>query len=279
MIKSATFFIFVLSFLTLACDKIPGAQEDQIESTNENWIQLFNGKDLSGWDIKVAGYPVNENYKNTFIVEDSILKVNYSEYDSFRWEFAHLYYQKPFSHYRIRVQYRFLGSQVPGGPPWANANSGIMLHCLSAQEQQLNQNFPISIEMQFLGAVEGENRTNGNLASPGTHVIAGDSLHTNHMLYSNYQAPEGEDWITAEAIVLGDSIVHHVVEGDTVLTYTQPRIGGWELEEETGWVDDRSWVNENAGKPLKKGYVALQAEGHTIHFRKVELLDLSEQFE
>lgn len=129
--------------------------------------------------------------------------------------------------------------------------------------------------MQFLGDIEGEDRTDGNLASPGTHVIYGDSLHTNHMTYSNYKAPKGEGWISVEAIVLGDSIVHHIVEGDTVLTYTKPQIGGWEKDEETGWVEDKTWIKKMVGSPLKSGYIALQAEGHPIHFRNVRLLDLS----
>ncbi|MDP4680954.1 MAG: DUF1080 domain-containing protein [Cyclobacteriaceae bacterium] len=245
----------------------------------ENWIQLFNGKDLTGWDIKFTGHEINDNYKNTFVVEDGILKVNYGEYENFDKKYAHLYYQKPYSHYRLRIEYRFVGDQLPGGEVWENFNSGVMLHSQSAKEQQFNQDFPASIEMQFLGDVGGEKRTNGNLASPGTHVNAGDSLHTNHMLYSSFKAPSGSDWINIEAVVLGDSIVHHVVEGDTALTYTNPQIGGWEVprNRERPWVENLSWFIENEGKLLKEGYIALQAESHGVQFRKVELLDLSEQ--
>lgn len=45
------------------------------------------------------------------------------------------------------------------------------------------------------------------------------------------------------------------------------------MEEETGWVEDKTWVTQMVGAPLKEGYIALQAEGHPIHFRKVELLE------
>lgn len=278
--------------LTIAClaafgvlfscsNKKPESSNEPDTPKKENWIQLFNGKDLTGWDIKFSGLEINDNYKNTFVVEDGILKVSYDEYENFDKKYAHLYYEKPFSHYRLRIEYRFVGKQLPGGETWENFNSGVMLHSQSAQDQQLNQDFPASIEMQFLGEVEGEKRTNGNLASPGTHVIAGDSLHKNHMLYSSYKAPAGEDWVSVEAIVLGDSIVHHVVEGDTALTYTKPRIGGWEKEgtRKRPWVADNSWFKENEGKLLKEGYIALQAESHGIHFRKIELLDLSSEFE
>ncbi|MFY0652987.1 MAG: DUF1080 domain-containing protein [Cyclobacteriaceae bacterium] len=278
--------------LTLACSIVtasllsctnqkPVTNEKPVIPEKENWIQLFNGKDLTGWDIKFSGHEINDNYKNTFKVEDGILKVDYGEYENFDKKYAHLYYQKPFSHYRLRIEYRFVGGQLPGGETWENFNSGVMLHSQSAQDQQFDQDFPASIEMQFLGEVEGENRTNGNLASPGTHVInEQDTLHTRHMLYSTYKAPAGEGWVNIEAIVLGDSIVHHVVEGDTVLTYTKPRIGGWEQRDnrERPWVEDLSWFQENEGKPLKEGYISLQAESHGIHFRKIELLDLSEEY-
>ena len=95
----------------------------------ENWIQLFNGKDLDGWVIKIKGSPLGENYRNTFRVEEGIMKVSYSEYDTFRYEFGHIYFRQPFSSYKLRVEYRFTGEQLPGGPSWGFRNSGIMFHC------------------------------------------------------------------------------------------------------------------------------------------------------
>ncbi|MFT7035388.1 MAG: hypothetical protein ACJA2S_003912 [Cyclobacteriaceae bacterium] len=276
---SIGFAVVFTLFISCSGRKDETSKEQEV-AREENWIQLFNGKDLTGWDIKFSGHEVNYNYKNTFLVEDGILKVNYDEYENFNKKYAHLYYKKPYSHYRLRIEYRFIGEQLPGGEVWENFNSGVMLHSQSAADQELNQDFPASIEMQFLGDVDGENRMNGNLASPGTHVINDeDSLHTRHMLYSSYEASKGEDWINIEVIVLGDSIVHHVVEGDTALTYTKPHIGGWETRgnRERPWVEDLSWFIENEGKALKEGYIALQAESHGIHFRKIELLDLSKE--
>lgn len=280
-LKSTLVCSIVLSMLFSCSSKKPESINEQEAPKKENWIQLFNGKDLTGWDIKFSGHEINDNYKNTFVVEEGILKVSYDEYENFNKKYAHLYYEKPYSHYRLRIEYRFVGEQLPGGEVWENFNSGVMLHSQSAADQQLNQDFPASIELQFLGEVLGENRTNGNLASPGTHVVNDtDSLHTRHMLYSSYKAPKGEGWINIEAIVLGDSIIHHVVEGDTALTYTKPKIGGWEEvgSRKRPWVEDISWFKENEGKPLKEGYIALQAESHGIHFRKIELLDLSKDY-
>jgi hypothetical protein len=66
-------------------------------------------------------------------------------------------------------------------------------------------------------------------------------------------------------IVLSDSIVHHVIEGDTIMTYTKLT-----LEEDSANRDS------NIPKvPLKEGRISLQSESHPVEFRKVELLDLS----
>ncbi|MDH5609662.1 MAG: DUF1080 domain-containing protein, partial [Cyclobacteriaceae bacterium] len=253
---------------------MPGCTEKQI-TQEENWIQLFNGHDLTGWTIKISGHEAGENFKNTFVVADSILTVNYDEYEEWNNEFAHLFYEKPFSHYRLRIEYRFLGEQVPGAQTWARRNSGVMLHSQSAASMEKNQNFPVSVEMQFLARTETRDWTTCNLASPGTHVVVADTLYTDHMYYSASESFDMDEWVSVEAIVLGDSVIHYLVEGDTVLTYNQPQIGGWELDEETGWVADKTWVKQMQGTLLKEGYIALQAESHPVQFRKVELLDLS----
>jgi hypothetical protein len=265
----------ILSVLLLFLIAFTNCKENPKES--ENWISLFNGKDLTGWDIKISGHELTANYNNTIIVEDSIIKVNYAEYDTFTHEFGHLYYNKPFSHYRLKMEYRIFGELTPGSPYYAEANSGIMLHSQSAASQELNQNFPASIEFQFLSRIDSSDRATGNLANPGTHVVKDGKLWTDHMMYAD--GPTFEDqWVSIEAVVLGDSIVHHIVEGDTVLTYTKPQIGGWEQEDETQWVEDKTWYIENLGKPLKEGYIALQAEGHPVWFRNIKLLDLSHQY-
>ena len=230
------------------------------------WIQLFNGKDLSGWDIKITGSELNVNYKNTFRVEDGILKVKYDEWDQFNEEFGHLFYKEKFSHYKLRVEYRFVGEQVPGGPGWAIKNSGAMLHSQSARSMTLDQSFPVSIEAQFLGGYNEDERPTNNLCTPGTHVVQNGDLVTQHCINSSSKTYYGEEWITVEMVVLGDSIIHHLVEGDTVLTYSKPQIGGNNLPIDYPIAE---------GTPLKEGYISLQAESHPIEFRKVELLNLS----
>lgn len=162
------------------------------------------------------------------------------------------------------MEYRFTGEQVPGGPSWGLRNTGAMLHSQSPESMLLNQDFPVSIECQLLGGLGAEPRPTGNVCTPGTHVVINNQLITQHCTESSSKTFDGDQWVTVEVVVLGDSIIHHIVNGDTVLTYTKPQIGG-ELPEGFPLPE---------GTPLKEGYIALQAETHPCEFRKVELLNL-----
>ena len=44
------------------------------------WIQLFNGKDLTGWTPKIRYHDLGDNFGDTFRVEDGLLKVSYDQY-------------------------------------------------------------------------------------------------------------------------------------------------------------------------------------------------------
>src|SRR5262249_44335642 len=104
------------------------AQEPKKEK-DEGWEPLFNGKNLDGWTPKIKGFELGDNHLDTFVVEDGILKVKYDKYKEFESKFGHLFYKDKFSHYRLRVEYRFVGEQCKGGPDWAARNNGVMFHC------------------------------------------------------------------------------------------------------------------------------------------------------
>jgi len=249
--------LIVLALFMLSCGN----------SKKENWILLFNGKDLSGWDIKIKGYPLNENYKNTFRVEDGVMKVSYDEYEKFNAEYGHIFYREPFSHYKFRIEYRFIGDQVPGGESWAFRNSGVMLHSQSSASMLTNQDFPVSIEGQLLGGDGVSERPTGNVCTPGTNIVINGELITQHCTNSTSKTYHGDVWVHAEFVVLGDSIIHHIIEGDTVMTYTKPQIGG----------DLPEGFPLAKGTLLKEGYICLQAESHPVEFRKVEILRLEDK--
>ena len=250
----------------------------QKTADKEEWQSLFNGKDLAGWDIKIAGHKVNDNYKHTFIVEDNMIRVNYKEYDKFTTEYGHMYYNKPYSHYKIKLQYRFTGNQVPGGASWNVRNSGIMLHSQSAASLGLDQDFPVSLEMQYLGGLGSGERTTGNLCTPGTIVDINGKLDEAHCINSTSKTYNGDQWVTAEAIVLGDSIAYHLIEGDTVLVFTKLRVGGGYVSKthtfKDGKVGSEEYWMKKQNTPLGSGYIALQAESHPIDFKNIELLNL-----
>ncbi|THH41426.1 3-keto-disaccharide hydrolase [Neolewinella litorea] len=267
----------------------PAPESDNVANTSpapdENWVSLFNGKDLTGWDIKMAGRPLNENFRNTWRVEDSMLRVSYEDYENFDDAYGHLYYQQPYSHYKLRFEYRFTGEQTPGGANWNVRNSGVMLHSQSAASNDMGQHFPVSVELQLLGGLGEGERNTGNVCTPGTAVVMGDTINYNHCISSNSATYHGDDWVKAEAIVLGGEAMHFLIEGDTVLSFQKPQIGGGftsRNDDAAAWkrfgVEDsyQRWLDRE-GEILTEGYIALQAESHPIDFRNIELLELPQE--
>ncbi len=257
-------FATLIIALTMACSTA--------KPKNEGWVQLFNGKDLKDWTIKIKGFPLGENYLNTFRVEDSLLKVRYDGYQKFDNHFGHIFYKHSYSHYKIRAEYRFVGEQAPGGPGWAFRNSGIMIHGQSARSMELDQDFPVSIEVQLLGGNGKEERSTLNLCTPGTNVVMNGQLWTQHCTNSTSKTYHGDQWVTVEVEVRGDSIIRHTIDGQTVLEYTQPQLDERDANYQKLLPADKS-------KLLKKGTISLQAESHSIDFRKVELLNLGDYCE
>ena len=236
------------------------------------WINLFNGKDLKDWTVKIAKHNLNDNYANTFRVENGVMKVSYDGYQEFDQQYGHIFYKKPFSTYLLRVEYRFVGEQVKGGEGWALRNSGAMLHGQAPETMLKDQDFPISIEGQLLGGDGVNPRPTGNVCTPGTTIFVNGKLFTPHCLDSKSKTYHGEQWVTAEFLVLGDSIIKHIVNKDTVLTYNKPQIGG-------GSVSNFDPKVKQDGKALTGGYISLQSESHPIEFRKVMLFDLAPYYQ
>lgn len=244
-----------------------GCQSSKNTNAEDTWIQLFNGKDINDWTPKISGYPTGDNFANTFRVEDGMLKVLYDGYDAFDQKFGHLFYKEKFGYYLLGVEYRFVGEQAEGGPGWAIRNSGAMLHCQDPKTMGVDQDFPISVEVQFLGG-DGENpRTTANLCTPGTNVVKDGELFTRHCTSSTSKTYHGDQWVRVEVLVLGDSLMEHFVEGQSVLRYEDPQIGG-------GNVIHYDETVKQDGKLLREGYISLQSESHPIEFRKVELYNL-----
>jgi len=237
----------------------------------KDWIQLFNGKDLTGWTPKFAHHELGENFRDTFRVENGMLEVRYDKWPSFTDEFGHLFYKDPFSYYLLAAEYRFVGQQVTTSRTdlaWALRNNGLMILSPPPKTMLKDQDFPISIEVQLLGGLsDGKPRSTANLCTPGTHVVMNGELRTAHCTNSKSKTYDGDQWVRVEVLVHGDELVRHMVEGETVLEYSKPQIGG-------GQASPTDPAVKIDGTPLTGGYISLQAETAPIDFRKVELLNL-----
>ena len=263
---------FVL-LLIVSCKSSPDAKTSNVngnEKVTENWVSLFNGKDLDGWTPKIKGYDLGDNIHNTFRVEDGVIKVSYDGYDGkFNGRFGHLFYKTPFSSYKLKVQYRFTGDQIADGAGWATRNSGLMIHGEDPKNMAKDQNFPLSIEVQMLGGItEGVDRSTANLCTPGTNVVMNGQLITQHCTESTSETYHGDQWVNLEVEVYSDSLIIHKINDKEVMRYSKPQYGGADMD------DYSPTYKEKIGETIKGGYISLQSESHPTEFRNIEVLEL-----
>ena len=251
-------FVVLLGVSAAAAQDIP---------RDGTWIQLFNGKDLDGWTPKITGYEAGDNFGDTFRVEDGVLKVAYDRYDgAFDGRFGHLFHKGTYSDYILRVEYRVVGEQVPGGPAWGFMNSGVMIHGQSARSMRKDQDFPVSIEVQLLGSGGDGTRTTANLCTPGTHVVMNGALVTRHCTNSTSTSYRAGEWVSVTIEVHGSGTIRHFANGALVLEYEHPQYDETDA--------DAKRLMGSGSKMLSGGTISLQSESHPVEFRKVEIMVL-----
>ena len=264
MRKLLNYIIVIIFASILSSCRISNSTAKEDLTSDDHWVSIFNGTNLDDWKVKIKNHPLDDNWKNTFIVVDSAIRVDYSSYDTFDESYGHIFYKNPYSNYRLKLQYRFIGEQVPGGAGWAQRNSGVMIHCQAPETMELNQDFPTSLEVQLLGGlIEGEERSTGNLCTPGTHVVMDNELVTTHCIGSSSGTYYSDKWVDLEVVVWNDSIISHYIDGKKVIEYTKPVISGDDTE-----------LNTTGLSPLKKGFISLQSESHSVEFKNIMLLEL-----
>ncbi|MBK6285490.1 MAG: DUF1080 domain-containing protein [Draconibacterium sp.] len=143
------------------------------KDAKNDWINMFNGKNLDGWIVKIHHHDVGDNYANTFKAVDGKIQVNYDGYTEFHNRYGHLFYKTPFSSYHLKFEYRFT-----------------------------------------------------------------------------------DQWL-----------IIHIVNGEKVLEYTKPQIGG-------GVANGFDPAIKTDKKPLTEGYIGLQAEGQGIEFKEIKIMKL-----
>ncbi len=249
----------IIFILTCSCKK----------NKDMEWISIFNGKDLKGWSPIFTGEEYGVNYLNTFQVKDGKLVACYDAYDHFDNNFGHIFYQEKLSRFRLRLEYRFVGNSVPGSPSWAFKNSGIKFHTPHPSELPLHQTLLVAVEAQILGGDGKTERFTGNVCTAGTHIKMNDSLITQHCTNSSYPAIIDTSWVKMEIEVHGSEKIIHKIDGRTVMEYAEPQ-----------YDDTDEFARElmEKGHPsiISEGYIALQAEGHPVEFRNIELMKLAE---
>lgn len=232
------------------------------------WKVIFNGKDLTGWTPKIHHHESGDNYANTFRVVDGLLEVNYDDYGAFEDRYGHLFYEKPYSSFQLSWEYRFTDQWLQDAASYTYRNSGIMFHSQAPETILKEQDWPISVEFQlYAEEKEGVPRPTGNMCSPGTDVVFDGEIDPRHCINSSAPTFKWDQWVKADLIVYGDSLVIHMINGDTVLQYTKPQIGG-------GVANRFDPAIKVDGTPLKSGYIALQSEGQGIVFKNIKIREL-----
>lgn len=232
------------------------------------WTSIFNGKDLDGWTAKIRGNALGEDPKKTFVVKDGAITVNYDNYEDWGDAFGHLFYKAKYSNYRIRLEYRFTGDQVKGGPGWATQNSGIMLHSQDPKTMGKDQDFPCSLEFQLLGKGNGV-KTTGNLCTPGTYITLDGKVNKTHCMNSKRPTEPLDVWVKAEAEVRGGKLVKHLINGEVVMEYT-------DLKLDESDANAKPLIEVQGNNDLTEGYISLQSESHPVQFRNIEVQEITE---
>jgi hypothetical protein len=251
--------IAAVSFLAI----VPALAQDA-----KDWVPIFNGKNLDGWTVKLAHHEVGDNFGDTFRVENGMMRVSYDKYPEFGSRFGHLFWKEKLSHFRVRIEYRFVGEQVKGGPSYARLNSGIMFHSQAPETILKEQDWPISVEAQFIGNPATGSRPTMNVCTPGTEIHMKGEMVKAHCTNSTSKAFHNDEWVTVELEVLGSGKVTHRVDGQVVLEYETPMIGG-------GVANGFDPAIKKDGTVLSEGFIGMQSESQPVDFRKIELLNLA----
>ncbi len=254
---SAILAVFIAFFLlSFVADREP----------KPRWKDIFNGRDLDGWKLKIAGHPIGENFGNTFRVENGILSIRYDSYGpDFNNRFGALYYSRKLRNYRLRLEYRFVGETAPGAPSWGYRDSGIQYLGQDPASVELDQRFPVCVEFNLHGGNGKDDRPTGELCTPGTYVEFAGKRNSQFCTPPDVKRTfHGDQWVTAE-IEIRDGHITHFVNGERLLNAANAH---YNPTDEFG-----KKLAATYGGVLYEGFVSLQSNSHPIDFRKIELME------
>jgi hypothetical protein len=202
-------------------------------------VDLFNGKDLSGWHADVPDMDKDSTLRMPFIVRDGNLV-------SLGTPGGHLITDSSYNNYRLKVSYRFVGA--PG-------NCGVLVH--ASTPRALYDMFPKSLEVQMM------------------HENAGDfwcivedinvpEMETRRGPKENWGIVEGKE---RRIINLTDGTEKALGEWNTMVIECVDR-------SVRVWLNG-VLVNDGFECTTDHGQIAVQAEGAEVEFRKIVLTPIS----
>jgi hypothetical protein len=234
----------------------------------DGWVNLFNGKDLTGWIPLIHKSKVGENYMDTFRADsvNKVIRVSYDKYPNqdFSDRCGLLYYDKRLTNYRVRVTYRFSEPQAKNPVGWGRNNSGLMIFGIDPRTVTGDPEFPPLIEIQLLGDPSspsvggggtGSGTTSPNECEPGGMKMATHTADCGNNYTKKPPNPAGQ-WTTVEAEV-------HVT-GQTKV---------FQLPDTTKPVFTMSGPSYK-GQPVTGGYISLQTESQPVEFKDILLKEL-----
>lgn len=231
-------------------------------ANTDGWVNLFNGKDLTGWVPLIHKHKVGENVYDTFRADsvNKVIKVLYDKYPNleFGGRCGNLYYNRRLTNYRIKVTYRFQEPLVKNPVGWSKNNSGLMIFGIDPATVTGDPEFPPLIEIQLLGSPSqpgGGGTTSPNYCEPGGMTMQQHTGGCGNNGTGKTPNPAAQ-WTTVEADVhvTGQTkIYQHPDTTNAVLTMSGPRY-------------------QNAA--VTGGYIALQSEGQPIEYKDILLKEL-----
>lgn len=261
-------FRIVFSFLCIilvACN-VTNREDISDLTTKLQWEKIFNGEDLSGWTMKINGFPLGENFANTFIADDGILRIRYDGYgDDFSDRFGAVFFDKKLSDFRLKLDYRFVGETAPGAPEWGFRDSGIQFHGQSPSSMNIDQAFPVCLEFNLHGGDGINERPTGEICTNGTKVEIEGILNENFCTPPKIARTfHGDQWVNLE-IEVKEGVIKHFVNGEEILKYSSP------IYDEKHDLGKTFIMGES--NILSEGYISLQSNSHPIDFRNIELIE------
>lgn len=240
-----------------------------------DWIELFNGRDLTGWSIAVEGAPVGQDPKGHVVVRDGSIHMYADTTTDARGDFGVIVTDKKFSRFHLTFEYAWGPKKFA---PRADKlkDAGLLYHIANPNERTWGI-WPVSVECQIQ---EGDTadlvflKTSGltwlhpqpNTApegqgSPGLLPEFGgrperctQQHHSYVGRYPVYDTLEG--WNRVDAIVHADETAVHLVNGQV-----RSRLAK---------------ITDHTGAPLASGHIALQLEAAEVLYRDIRLRELPE---